>query len=95
MKKGTYYNNSVSNEIMSKCYAFGCRMLDLDTIDSTLMGLSYVIENEWTVEICCSDGNLEYYSKKRRRYMAAELIRAAMPYREKTKEDVYNFLESI
>ena len=95
MKKGTYYNNSVSNEIMSNCCDFGCRMLDLNTIDSTLMGLSYVIENEWPVEICCADGNLEYYSKKRKRYMAAELIKAAMPYREKTKEEVYNFIESL
>lgn len=95
MKKGTYYNNSVSNEMMSKCCAFGCRMLDLSRIESVLMGLSYMIEYEWPVEICCFDGNLEYYSKKRRRYMAAELIKAAMPYREKTKEEVYNFLESL
>ncbi len=95
MKKGTYYNNSVSNEIMSKCYAFGCRMLDLSRIESVLMGLSYMIKNEWPVEICCLDGNLEYYSKKRKRYMAAKLIESAMPYREKTKEEVYNFLESL
>ena len=95
MKKGTYYNNAVSNGIMSRCFDFGCRMLDLNTIDSTLMGLSYVIENEWPVEIYCSDGNLEYYSKNRRRYMDAELIKVAMPYRSKTKEEVYNYLESL
>ena len=89
-----YYNKAYLNEINSKCYNFGCRLLKMDDLSDLMGDLNYLYDNQCKVWISCIDSTYNFMGGTKKQYIAAIILQYAINYGP-TAKDVADFLQKI